>query len=108
MLFWALLNLRVLLRAPAKRAMRGRAVHARSPIDAALSSTDATKNTGERCLLVSYMTLAQKPGGGLKKKPLRYAKTTLIENDRAAPTHSCSESHRSVAAPSLHEQLRGW
>ena len=58
MLFWALLNLRVLLRAPAKRAMRGRAVHARSPIDAALSSTDATKNTGERCLLVPYMTLA--------------------------------------------------
>ena len=61
MLFWALLNLRVLLRAPAKRAMRGRAVHACSPIDAALSSTDATKNTGERCLLVSYMTLAPQP-----------------------------------------------
>ena len=59
MLFWALLNLRVLLRAPAKRAMRGRAVHACSTIDTALSSTDATKTLGERCLLVSYTTLAR-------------------------------------------------
>ena len=100
MLFWALLNLRVLLRAPAKRAMRGRAVHACSPIDAALSSTDATKNTGERCLLVSYITLAP-------TKPHRYL-TLIIEKDRAAPTHSRCESYRSVAAPSLHEQLRGW
>ena len=73
MLFWALLNLRVLLRAPAKRAMRGRAVHACSPIDAALSSTDATKNPWMALFASVYMTLA--PARRPQKKPHRYAKT---------------------------------
>ena len=101
MLFWALLNLRVLLRAPAKRAMRGRAVHACSTIDAALSSTDATKNTG--ALFASTLRDASSAAGGLIVR-----KTTLREKHTAAPTHSRCESYRSVAAPPLHEQLRGW
>ena len=61
MLLWALLNLQVLLRTQVKRAMRGRAVHACSPIDAALDGCQRW------CwialgLLVSYMTLAPSPG----------------------------------------------
>jgi len=85
MLFWALLNLRVLLRAPAKRAMRGRAVHACSPIDAALSSTDATKNTGQRCLLVSYTTLASTRAPHPKSTPIR-------KNDSNCEGHSRSNA----------------
>ena len=102
MLFWALLNLRVLLRAPAKRAMRGRAVHACSPIDAALMDAKVLGAAlGDASALHDASKRSRRPGR-------RYAKTALIEKDTAAPTHSCSESCRSVAAPSLHEQLRGW
>ena len=76
MLFWALLNLRVLLRAPAKRAMRGRAVHACSPIDAALSSTDATKNTW-MALFASVLHDASPAPARPKKKILAIRKNEV-------------------------------
>ena len=74
-----------LLRAPAKGAMCGRAVHACSPIDALTIAKLCAARAG--LMLVSYMTLAPSCGASTKKAS-RYAKKPLIEKDTAAPTHS--------------------